>query len=81
MHEIIGEKFVNHQAEGLSTDFIGEKRSYNWLIMHKSYVLQKNIDIYKVIKNKQESITYMPLQFTQSIYINDQNNIIVVDSI
>jgi hypothetical protein len=36
MHEIIGEKFVNHQAEGLSTDFIGEKRSYNWLIMHKS---------------------------------------------
>jgi hypothetical protein len=23
----------------------------------------------------------MPLQFTQSIYINDQNNIIVVDSI
>jgi hypothetical protein len=36
MHEIIGEKFVNHQAEGLSTDFIGKKRSYNWLIMHKS---------------------------------------------
>jgi hypothetical protein len=26
MHEIIGEKFVNHQAEGLSTDFKSETR-------------------------------------------------------
>jgi hypothetical protein len=29
MHEIIGQKYVNHQAEGFSTDFIGKKRWRN----------------------------------------------------
>ena len=29
VQEIIGQKYVNHQAEGLSTDFIGKKRCRN----------------------------------------------------
>jgi hypothetical protein len=29
VHELIGHLDVNHQAEGLSTDFIGKKRCIN----------------------------------------------------
>jgi hypothetical protein len=29
VHEINGQTYVNHQTEGLSTDFIGKKRCRN----------------------------------------------------
>jgi hypothetical protein len=33
VHEINGQNYVNHQTEGLSTDFIGKKRCRNLLLL------------------------------------------------